>query len=190
MKKIIYVVLVCALMLFMMITLVACADETVPLQERIDVLEAENTELAETLYALRAENDRIQSENTSTRNELNAILAMLEAEAQEQAQAEEAAAEQAAGAFLITYAGIPNRDRDMSWPYNSDLPLGLNRTLEELGEDVEIVWTSTNENIFTVTQNEDGTRATVTPRANGSARVMVAAGEHETYAWVRIGGMG
>ncbi|MCL2221108.1 MAG: cell division protein ZapB [Oscillospiraceae bacterium] len=189
MKKRIYVVLVCAVMLFMIITLTACADETVPLQERIYTLEAENAALVETISDLRTENERIQTLQTNAQRELNAILAMLEAQEQEQAQAEEqATAGNQVGALAITYAGVPNAD--MTWPYDSDLPLGLRVNLDDFYDDVEIEWTSTNENIFTVTQREDGLGATVTPRTNGSARVVVTIGDQETESWVRISGMG
>ena len=185
MKKRIYVLIVCAVMLFMMMTLTACADETVPLQERIESLEAENAELLNTLSEQRSENERIQTLLTNAQRELNAVLAAIEAAEQEAAQQEEQEAAQAAGALAITYAGVPNAD--MSWPFDyGDLPLGLRVNLDDLDEYDEIEWTSTNENIFRVTPNEDGTRATVTPLTTGSAEVVVTVGERETRSWVRI----
>ena len=174
-------VLVCFIMLVIAITLTACADETVPLQERIDELEAENAELQSTISSLRTDLDRAQSNFLSTQHELQILLSALEADDDD----DPSSPGNQNRALAVTYAGEPNQD--MSWPLSyGNLPLGLQVNLNELDEDVDIVWHSTNENVFTVISSEDGISATVTPSAVGSAQVVVTVGDRETRSWVRI----
>ena len=181
MKKRIFRVLVCFVLLFMAVTLTACANETVALQARIDTLEGENSELQSTISSLRADLEKAQSDLSNTQNELLYVQVALEA-------AEDAQAAQQGdqgGALAITYGGEPNQD--MSWPLSyGNLTLGLRVNLSELDEEVEIVWRSTDESVFTVSSSEDGTSATVTPITTGSAQLVVTVDDQETRSWVRV----
>jgi len=193
MKKRIYGILICALTLFAVIALTACANEAEELQARIDTLEAENAELAATLSDLRSNLDSsqssiamLQSENAQLRDEV-ALLEMEQQQMEEQGTTGGGGAAAVEGPLAITYAGVPNPD--MSWPLaDGNLPLGLRINLDNFDEDVVIVWTSMNESIFTVTPSEDGLSASVTPRTTGSARLIVTVGDQETESWVRITG--
>jgi hypothetical protein len=194
MKKRIYGILICALTLFALITLSACANEAEELQARIDTLEAENAELATMLSDVRGNFESSQASLAITQNELaryREIIAQQELEAQQQEEQQGDAGgggtTPAAGSLVITYAGVPNLD--MSWPLaDGNLPLGLRINLDDFEEDVEIEWTSMNESIFTVTPAEDGLSAAVTPRTTGSARLIVTVGDQSTESWVRITG--
>ena len=120
MKKWFFRVLVCAMMLFIAITLTACANERDSLQAQIDTLEGVNAELQSTVSSLRTELERAQTELSGTRFELQQAKTALE-------EAEQAALEandDQSGPLAITYAGQPNED--MSWPLSyGELPLGL-----------------------------------------------------------------
>ncbi|MCL2249180.1 MAG: hypothetical protein FWC13_07900 [Oscillospiraceae bacterium] len=193
MKKRVYGTLICALTLFAVIALSACANEAEALQARIDTLEAENAELAATLSDVRSNFDSAQASLAITQNELahyRDIVAQIEMEqqqAEEQGTTGGGGGAAAAGPLAITYAGVPNPD--MSWPLaDGNLPLGLRVNLDDFDEDAEIVWESMNESIFTVTPSEDGLSASVTPRTTGSARLIVTIGDQSTESWVRITG--
>ena len=188
MKRKIFTVFACVLMLSAVMTLTACADETEDLQARIDLLEAENRDMQSTITYLESDLQTANANLTTARNDLALLVADIEAaqEAEEEAQQQQETSGAPVGPLAITYGGVPNPD--MSWPLAyGDLPLGLRMDFD-LGEDYEIVWTSANVNIFTVAANEDGTRATVTPIVTGSAQVIVTVNGQETRSWVRITG--
>jgi len=177
-----FIVFVCVILLFIVVAATGCNNEAEALQERIDALENENTQLQSTVASLSADLERSRADHTNTQNELNNTLAAIAA-AQEDEQASQQDAQ--SGPLAITYGGAPNTD--MSWPLShGDLQLGLRMNLNELGEDAEISWSSANEEIFTVEPSEDGTSAIVTPLATGSAQLIVKVGGQETKSWVRI----
>ena len=180
MKKQYSRVLVCVALLFFVIALTACANESEALQARIDTLEAENAELQSTLSSLRADLERAQAELTSTQNELQYVLT-----AQEEAEKQEEEGNQS-GPLAITSYG--NATVDFSWPLkNGDFTsLGVRVNLSELDEEDEIYWRSTDDGIFTVIANEDGLTAVLTPLTTGSAELVVTVGDQETRCWVRI----
>jgi len=131
---------------------------------------------------LRADLERAQASLLSTQSELQELIAANEAAKEDD---EQAAGNGQGGALAITYAGEPNQD--MSWPLNfGDLALGIRVNMSEFDEDVEIVWRSANENVFTVIASEDGISATVTPTAVGAAQLIVTVGDQEARSWVRI----
>jgi len=180
MKKRIFIISVSVVLVLIAVTLTACGNEAEALQERITTLEGENTELQSTITSLRTELQTTQTNLSNTQNDLHNALSVL-------AAIEDEASQQGAqsGALAITYGGEPNPD--MSWPLShGDLVLGLRVNLNDLDEDVEIVWSTTNEDIYTVAPSEDGTSATVTPVTTGSAQLVVKVGEQETRSWVRI----
>ena len=187
MKKRVFRQLLCVAMLFAAVVLTACAGETETLQARIDSLEAENAELQSTISSLSAELENTQMALLSAQNELH-LSYLREAEQENDEQGESAVQETSdaqVGPLAITYGGVANED--MSWPLDfGELLLGLRVDFSELGEENEIVWRSTNEDIFTVTSTENGTSATVTPRAVGAAQLVVTVGDRETRSWVRI----
>jgi len=182
MKKQVFRVIVLVVLLFTMVAITACANETEALQAQINTLEAENAELQSSVSTLRADLERTQLTLSSTQSELQFYQSAYEA-----AQAEEQASQQdnQSGPLAITYGGAPNKD--MSWPLSyGELVLGLRIIFDELDEDAEIVWRSTNEDVFTVISDEEGTSATVTPLSVGAAELVVTVGEQETRSWVRI----
>jgi len=180
MKKRNFRVLVCAVILFVAIAMTACADETDTLQERIDTLETENAELQSTISSLRTDLERAQADYFRVQNELQYLQS-----AQEAAE-EQAAIEAQGGPLAITFYGQPHTDR--SWPLrNGDFnDLGLRVNIADFSEETEIVWRSTNENVFIVTPSEDGLSATLTPLATGRAQVVVTVGDQETRSDVSI----
>ena len=179
MNKRIFGILICVLLLFAAAALTACTNEAEALQERIVALEDENEELQSTVTSLRADLDRAQSDLSRTRNELQDAQSALAAAEEDDAQ------DSSQGPLAITYGGEPNTD--MSWPFNyGELDLGLRINANELGDAVDIVWRSTDEDIFTVEQSGDGMSATVTPETVGSAQLVVTVGDQETRSWVRI----
>jgi len=180
MKKRIFRILLCAVILLAAVTLAACGNETNALQARVTALENDNAELQSTISSLRTELERSQADLARTQNDLYTLQDELDA-------AEEQAAQQdnQSGPLAITYGGEPNTD--MTWPFSyGELNLGLRINLNELGEDDEITWQSANEDIFTVVPGEDGLTATVTPVTTGSAQLIVTAGNQEAKSWVRI----
>jgi regulator of replication initiation timing len=182
MKKRNFSLLVCVVMLFSTIVLTACTNETDALQAQIDSLVVENSELQSIISSLRTDLERAQADLTNTRNELQHVQAAYEAAV---AANEQTADDNQTGPLAITYAGEANQD--MSWPLNfGDLPLSLRVNLNEFEEDVEIIWHSTNDEVFIVIASEDGLSATVTPLAVGSAQLVVNVGDQETRSWVRI----
>ena len=181
MKKRIFRILLCGVLLFAAIALTACSNETEALQARIETLEGENAELQSTVSSLRSDLENSQASLSSTRNELQNVLAALEAANDD----EDAQQDSQVGPLAITYGGQPNKD--MSWDLAfGDLPLGLRMNPNEFDEDAEIVWQSLNEDIFTVVSSDDGMLATVTPWEKGSAELVVKVGDQETRSWVRI----
>jgi len=181
MKKRIFGVLICVVLVFSAVGLTACANETDALQARIDTLEGENVELQSTVSSLRTDLERAQIDLSSTRNELQNALSALEAANDD----DQTSQDDQSGPLAILYGGEPNKD--MSWPLDyGDLVLGLRVDFSEFEEDVEIDWDSADEDVFTVVSDEEGTSATVTPIAVGSAQLIVTVGEQETRSWVRI----
>ena len=186
--------LLCVVMLFAAVALTACSGETEALQARIDSLEAENVGLQSTISSLSADLERAQTDLLGAQSELHylqsALAAAQEEDEQETGDEQGATEGQAAGSnqvgpLAITYGGVANED--MSWPLDfGELILGLRIDFSELGEENEIVWRSTNEDIFTVESKENGTSATVTPVAAGAAQLVVTVGDQETRSWVRI----
>jgi len=180
MKKRIFILSVCVALLLMAVVLSACTGEKDAMQERIDELEAENAELLSNVTSMRSDLERVQGELLATFNEVQTLRLSLD-----EARAAAQATQQDGGGLAITYGGEPNQD--MSWPYGyGELKLGLRINLSLLDDETEIVWSSTNESIFTVVQSEDGTSATVTPLDVGSAELVVTVGEERTRSWVRI----
>ena len=181
-KKSIIMLLVYVVLIFMTFTLTACANETDALRAQVELLENENATLISTISSMQADLDRASSDLSRTiidlhnaQNELDA----LNAEAQDSQQGNQS------GPLAITYGGEPNKD--MSWPLSyGDLVLGLRFNINEFDEDDEIIWHSTNEDVFSVVPGEDGTTATVTPYSSGSAQLVVTIGDQETKSWVRI----
>ena len=184
MKKRLLGIFVCVVLLFAAVVLTACANETEALQAQIDALENEKTELQSTISSLQTDLETARSDLSRTRSELFDILASLEPDDDDDGPASPQNTHNEP--LAITYGGEPNKD--MSWEYKADLDLGLiiNYNALDIDEGVEIVWHSTNEAIFTVVASEDGTSATVTPVASGSAQLVVTVGDHETSSWVRI----
>jgi len=161
----------------------ACSNEKDLLQEQIDELEEENVELKSTISSLRAELEGAQSELSFTQNELRGALAALE----EATADEQPAAATPSGPLAITFYGSPSTDR--SWPLRDGVledVVALYVNWNEFDDDVDIVWSSTNENVFIVRQSEDGMSAVVTPIATGGAEIVVTVGDQETRSWLRI----
>jgi len=178
MKKRIFSVLVCVVLLFTAIVMTACANETDALNARITALENENAELKTTVSSLRTDLDSANAGLSNSQNEvliLQTLIASLEEQASQNGDQN--------GALAITYGGEPNKD--MSWPLSyGELPLGVRGDI--LDDESEIVWRSTNEDIFTVAPSDDGTSAIVTPLTTGSAEMVVTVGDQETRSWVRV----
>ena len=185
MKKQIGRVLLCVLLVFAAVVLTACGNEAAALQERIDTLEAENTELQSTISSLRNELDGANANLSSTRTELQILQAFIAAQDDDDDQSsQQGSSGSQGGALAITYGGQANAD--MTWDLDfGELPLGL-INYGELDDDVEIVWHSTNENVFTVEPSDDGTSAVVTPKITGQAELVVTVGDRTTRSWVRI----
>jgi len=180
MKKRLYILSLCIVLLLMAVALTACSGEKDAMQELIDTLEADNADLQSRIAAMQSDLERTQSDLSRTQNDLQNTQSELEA-----ARAAAQASQQGGGALAITYGGEPNQD--MSWPFSyGELKLGLRVNLNLLDDGTEIVWQSANEDIFTVVQSEDGTTAIVTPVDVGSAQLIVTVGEERTSSWVRI----
>jgi len=183
MKKRTIIVFACTAMLFATVALTACANESDALQTRIDTLHNENVELQTKITSLRTDLERVQADLSRMQNEMQNLLSPPDAADGNDEQAPQPDSQ--SGALAITYGGEPNID--MTWPLNyGDLVLGLRGNFDELDEDVEIVWRSANESVFTVVTNEEGTSATVTPLTVGSAQLIVTVGDQETRSWVRV----
>jgi len=181
MKKRIFSILICVILLFAAVALTACGNEAEALQERIDALESENAELQSTVSSLNSDLERSRADLFTTQSELQNVQAAIAA-ADDDEQSDNA---NQSGPLAITYAGEPNTD--MSWPLNhGELQLGIRMNPDEFDEEDEIIWQSADEDIFTVEQNEDGTSAIVTPLKTGSAQLIVTVGNQETRSWVRI----
>jgi len=183
MKKRIFGIFICIVLLFTSVILTACANETDALQERIATLESEKEELQSTISVLQSDLETSQRNLIRTNNELQDLKDSIEEANAADDQTTTPPAFQS-GPLEITYKGVPNKD--MSWEYRSGLELGLNVDFSVIDEDAEIVWVSTNEDIFTVAAGEDGLTAVVTPKVVGSAELVVTADGHETRSWVRI----
>ena len=177
MKKRIFRVLICFVVLFAAAVLTACGNEAEVLQARVAELESENAELHLTISSLSTDLERSQTNLSNAQNDLQNLLTRIEEE--------QASQDPQNGPLAITYGGEPNTD--MTWPLSYGLlPLGLRFNPGEISEDDEIVWHSTDESIITVVPGEDGTTATVTPVTIGSAQLVVTVGGQETRSWVRI----
>jgi len=184
MKKRIIRILVCIITILAAITLTACSDETEALQARINELENENTTLRSNVSSLTNDLSRSQADLARSQNEMQTLLDELAAAAEEE---QRVAAGLESRPLAITFYGRPSTDR--SWPLRDGAledVVGLNVDWNEFDEDVDIEWYSTNENIFTVDQSEDGLSAKVTPVAAGSAELVVTVGDKETRCWIRI----
>jgi len=179
MKKRIGSMVVCFVLILFVVASTACNNETEILTARINSLEDENAELRSTISSLRDDFDRSQANLFGTRDELQELQTLYD-ELLEAFEADD----NLIGPLAITYRGVPNPD--MTWPYMADLEVGLRINLNEFDEGVEIIWRSTNEDIFTVTSDEDGLTAIVTPKIDGSAELVVTVGDQETRSWVRI----
>jgi len=181
MKRRSFRLFVFAALLLAIVALTACANETEALEARIALLEDENAELKSTISSLDSDLVRSRNDLSRAQSELQQLIEEIEAAR----EAEElAATAHLRGPLAITYRGIPNTD--MSWEYRADLELGIRVDLSEFEENVEIVWSSTNEDIFTVVADEDGLTAKVTPKTAGSAELVVRVGGEETRSWIRI----
>jgi len=182
MKKRIFGISICIILLLITVVLTACANETDALLEQINTLENEKVELQSTISVLQSDLDTSQRNYFRTLNELQDLIASIEAaDAADEQPAQPAFRD---GPLEITYKGVPNKD--MSWEYRSGLELGLNVDYSVIDEDAEIVWVSTKEDIFTVEAGEDGLTAVVTPKVVGSAELVVTVDGFETRSWVRI----
>jgi len=184
MKKRVFGIIACVVLIFAAITLTACTGERDALQAQIDSLEAENMTLQSTISSLRSDLETAQAESASSQNELQRLLAEIE----EAAAAEEQAADNTpSGPLAITFYGTPSTDR--SWPLRDGVledVVALYVNWNVFDDDVEITWRSTNENVFTLTQSEDGISVIVTPIAAGGAELVVTVGDQETRSWLRI----
>ena len=181
MKKWSLRLLVCVVVLITSVVLTACSNEADELRAQIETLESDNAELQSTISSLNSDNERLRSVLEQTVREQEQLRIQLEAAEEAARQLED----DNQGPLAITYAGVPNED--MSWPFNyGDLPLGLRVNLNNFDEGVEINWRSANEDVFTVIPGEDGTTATATPVAVGSAQVIVTVGDQVTRSWIRI----
>ena len=183
MKKQIFRILTYVLLVFMTVALTACASEEDTLQSRIETLEQDYADLQSEMSTLYANLERTQSDLSRTRSEVQNLQAALDAADDDDQPSQQTPQ---SGELTITYEG--NARRDMSWPLrNGDLRLGIRGDiLSEIGEDDEIIWTSTNEDIFTVVASEDGLSAVVTPKIVGDAQLIVTIGDKEARSWVRI----
>jgi len=182
MKKWSFRVLACVVMSLCVILLTACNNEAEALQERIDALETENAELQGTITSLRTDLERSQANFAGAQGELQSLQASIAAAAAAEEQGDSGVQ---SGALAITYAGQANTD--MSWPLSyGELNLGLRLNPDDLAGGAEIVWRSTNEEVFTVVPGEDGTSAVATPESTGSAEMVVTVGGQETRSWIRI----
>ena len=182
MKKWIFNALICVVLLFAAVVLAACGSETDELQARIETLENENEELQSVISTLNNDLEGARADLSRTRRELQDLQASIE-DPDDDVQTPPQGGSHG-GALAITYGGQANPD--MSWNLSyGDLPLGL-INIGDLDDETEIVWTSANEDIFTVAASEDGTSATVTPKTKGSAQLIVTVGDKETRSWVRI----
>jgi len=182
MRKRIFILPVCVVLLLAAVVLTACNNEKEEMQEQIDILERSNAELQSNIASMQNDLERSRTELSFVQSELFNTQQALE-DARNQVLALQQGSQ--SGPLAITYGGSPNTD--MSWPINfGELKLGLRVNLALLGEEDEIVWHSTNEDIFVVLAGEDGTTAVVTPLVVGSAQVVVTVGEQTTRSWVRI----
>ena len=180
MKKLVSGLVLCFTLIFALITLTACGNETNALNARITELERDNAELQTTISSLRTELEVTQTNLTNTQTELYNLQTAIEEEAEQATQQDDQS-----GPLAITYGGRPNPD--MSWPLSyGELRLGLRIDFNDFDDDVEITWHSGNEDFYTVEPGEDGTTATVTPLAVGDAQLTVTVGDQETKSWVRI----
>jgi len=182
MKKRNSIFLVCVALLLIVVSLTACTNETEELQARIDALEAENAELTSTISTLRTDLESARTSLSNTQNELsNALVALATVDENDPASQQD----DQGGALAITYKGEANKD--MSWPLShGDLPLGLRVNLNDFEAGVEIIWQTTNDDVYTVVQSDDGLTAIVSPFTTGSAELVVTIGDQETRSWVRI----
>jgi len=182
MKKQVFCVSICLVLIIFAVTLTACSGERDALQAMVETLENENEEFQSTISSLRNDLERAQNELTRTQNELQNLIAELEADDEDDEQTQGAVQ---SGPLAITTYGRPSTD--MSWPLrDGNLPLGLSINYDEVDEDIGIIWYSTNENVFTVTPSDDSLSVIVTPVAKGSAQIVVMVGDLETRSWVRI----
>jgi len=182
MVKRISTISICVILLLSVLALTACTNEADALQERIDELEGENAELQSTVSSLRTELESTQTNLASTQNELQNVLSTLEPDDDDQASQQDTPS----GPLAITSYGTPRTD--MQWPLSAGEfdALGLYVDWSVIDEDADIVWNSSDEDIFTVASSGDGTSATATPVAVGSAELIVTVGDQETRSWFRI----
>jgi len=183
MKKRIFGIVVCVILVSIAITMTACNGERDALRELVDTLEGENADMQSTITSLRTELESTKIELSVTQNQLQGILSELEAAAAAEEQSTQQSTQ--SGPLAITYGGQPNTD--MSWPISYGiLDLGLHVNWNEFDDDLEIEWESGNENVFTVFPGADGMTARVTPVHTGSAQMIVRLGNEETRSWIRI----
>ena len=183
MKKRIFGLSVCVILIIIAVTMTACSNEAELLQEQINTLEDENAVLRTNISSLRAELEGAQSELSFTQNELRGALAALE----EATADEQPAAATPSGPLAITFYGTPHTERQ--WPLRNGVLegiVGLYVDWNEFDDDVDISWSSTNENVITIRQSEDGLSATVTPVGTGTAEIVVTVGNQETRSLLRI----
>ena len=190
MKRRMIIISLCIPALLIALTLSACSSEKDALQTRVNELESENNELKDTISDLQTELGQTQANLVNTRNELQTLLSELEEDDAGDAGNNGGSGNQSdtgaqSGGLAIMYRGEPNKD--MSWPLNfGELSLSIRFNLSDLEDDEEIVWRSTNEDVFTVTPGDDGLTAIVKPLKVGSAELVVKIGAQETRSWVRI----
>ena len=82
--------------------------------------------------------------------------------------------------IAITYGG--NRIEDFTQPKGVPIELGVR--IEPVGIDVEVVWESTDEEVFEFAHVVGGIRLVGLER--GDAKIIVRAGDKEAECWVRI----
>ena len=182
MKKRIFGVLICVILVFAVVTLTACSSEKDAMQALIDTLENENEELKSTVSSLRGDLEIAQIELTIAQTELQNFLSALQ-----QAQDDEIAATTPSEPLAITFYGVAHTDR--SWPLSAGVledVVALHVNWDEFDDDLEIYWESTNENVFTVVPSDDGMSARVTPEYRGAADIVVTLGNVVARATIRI----
>ena len=185
MKKRIFGIFICVLLLSAVVSIAACSNEAEELQARIDALEAEKTEMQSTISTLSSDLERARSDLSSTRSELQDILAALETNDDDNAQ--DSQPPTPSGPLAITFYGTPSTDR--SWPLRDGVAedvVGLYVNWDMFDDDLEITWRSTDDDIFTVDPSDDGLSVVVTPEKVGSAEVVATVGDQQTRAWIRI----
>ena len=87
--------------------------------------------------------------------------------------------------MTITYANRPIKDNDLTEYVGNKLQLGAR--VEPPGVDEVVVWDSSDTGVFEIVATKtDGTAATLTPIARGTATLTVTVGGVESSCIIRI----